>query len=1303
MEDVHNLFILKKPNDYRPERLRALHQIDAELNLIRRELIAKRLLRHTEEYQYLKDHNYGGRNGKCANDVVMKKYLTLQIWHLQRHNGALTDCDAKSCYDRIIPILLYLAYSKAGLPHSTCLWLCQCLINMEYHIVTAYGASSDTSTSTDTHPLYGIGQGATDAPSGWLLVSTILSRYYDSKAIGCTLVDPTGYLSLRWTHVMFVDDTYLIHSTGDPTAPLSTIEQVVQHDSSTWNTGLHITGGKLEGSKSKYLVLIWSFLPNGIPTLETHDNSNNPVQLHLYNRPQEQLKRIHHDINEDLFKSLGTYISGSLSDKYEYQIAQTKVQTFKKFLLSCPLTCRETRIAYNQYLIPSVLYGAIVQSFDITSCEKLHRSLLPTLLPKLRFPSTFPRPLVFGPIESGGIGLHDFNAYLLSTKIQYIIKHIRAATEIGNLLLITLQWAQLQSGIGQPLLQWTDPIPYLESSWLRHIRDGLWQISGSIYIPTLWVEPLQHKNDVYIMEVLLQDQSLTQTQLHSLNCCRLYLQVTRLSDIVTTDGKSIQTCFLHGSHHNIYTSLQWPVQRSPHTQTWKLWRQTLSRHFLAGTKLTKPLGHWVCITNKYHWFHSPKHNKVVKKITDQWYASDTTITRRHLKWNYTLEPVLYDKQCIPITDVHYHGHNCYSSSLPDVNFYMMTSIPTSSNHAANRTQPHAIQVQPNTIPSSISTTRAHLQLCDNLRIICHGSIHDQFGYYGWVVATDSHILALHHDFTTGNNEEMDSHRAILAAIHTSLLWVVEMLDSVSLQKHTSLHIQTTNRRVLNNLTTLTKYSTWFPNQMLQPHMDLMLAIVSHITSLNVIPNFQYVNLPTSMVAHSSTLKWQTHLETLALRMTTKALDSIKSDTPFQPYTTTPYGRAYLMINNALVTKQFHRAITRAWCTSDLRTYITNKFNWRPDICDDLDWCSFGSALTTQTVSFRTWTIKYVHDWLPLNMAKHIHSDNVMCPICNNTQETPYHFLFCQHYEPTLDTLRITLDHIGKCHNIDPWLTFLLYQGLSTQGPLTLDHLYQHSSLFTATEYETLLQRQSDIGWHRLHHGRFSLEWDRYQRKYLYTHGFDHPSTEPKWIRIMINAIFTHHHKRWLFRNNIAHPKNTVDTTERHQLMARIRALYDHAPYLLTSDQHCFSIPINDWETRTSYDMRRWLTIHTPHIRECRRQAQIQNNLHIRDIRTYFAPAPCTHTNATDDSTESPLPPQPYTATRTPLVVQQQTIKKYFQPATPLEVPTDPVVPHPLISPTPTQPTANTTTVSEHFSPSSYRRYTLQTSLRKYLA
>ena len=47
--------------------------------------------------------------------------------------------------------------------------------SMKYYIVTSHGISSAISTSTDTYRLYGVGQGATDAPSGWLFVSAILS------------------------------------------------------------------------------------------------------------------------------------------------------------------------------------------------------------------------------------------------------------------------------------------------------------------------------------------------------------------------------------------------------------------------------------------------------------------------------------------------------------------------------------------------------------------------------------------------------------------------------------------------------------------------------------------------------------------------------------------------------------------------------------------------------------------------------------------------------------------------------------------------------------------------------------------------------------------------------------------------------------------------------------------------------------------------------------------------------------------------------------------------------------------------
>ena len=183
-QTVHNIFIRKDKDNANIKRLRAIHKIDAKLNLIRRELIAKRLLRHAEAFNFIPENNFGGRNGKTANDVVLQKHLTLQAIHLQRQEFALTDCDATACYDRIIPILLYLCYSKAGLPHLTCLWLCRALTTMKYHMSTGAGISEEYSESTPTRKLYGVGQGATDAPSGWLFVSVIISRTYDKFAKG---------------------------------------------------------------------------------------------------------------------------------------------------------------------------------------------------------------------------------------------------------------------------------------------------------------------------------------------------------------------------------------------------------------------------------------------------------------------------------------------------------------------------------------------------------------------------------------------------------------------------------------------------------------------------------------------------------------------------------------------------------------------------------------------------------------------------------------------------------------------------------------------------------------------------------------------------------------------------------------------------------------------------------------------------------------------------------------------------------------------------------------------------------------
>ena len=168
---------------------------------------------------------------------------------MQRKNSALTDCDAAACYDIIIPILLYIYHSKAGLPHFACIWLCKALITLKYHVTTVHGVSEDVSEPTPNRQILGIGQGAIDEPSGWLFVLTLISKIQNDNSIRCTLTNPSGTQTLKWTYVMFVDDAYLMHTCQSETTTAQELMEVVTGDVTEWSDNLDTMGGKLEAKK----------------------------------------------------------------------------------------------------------------------------------------------------------------------------------------------------------------------------------------------------------------------------------------------------------------------------------------------------------------------------------------------------------------------------------------------------------------------------------------------------------------------------------------------------------------------------------------------------------------------------------------------------------------------------------------------------------------------------------------------------------------------------------------------------------------------------------------------------------------------------------------------------------------------------------------------------------------------------------------------------------------------------------------------------------------------------------------------
>ena len=116
------------------------------------------------------------------------------------------------------------------------------------------------------------------------------------------------------------------------------------------------------------------------------------------------------------------------------------------------------------------------------------------------------------------------------------VGYIRKDDEIGNLLRIQMDQHQQVIGSGKQFLELSSlDYPYGESSRIQFLWDKYTQHKITLHVQGAWNQKLAKKGDVFLMDniskVIQRPELLTK-----LNNVRLYLKVSRLSDIVTADG-----------------------------------------------------------------------------------------------------------------------------------------------------------------------------------------------------------------------------------------------------------------------------------------------------------------------------------------------------------------------------------------------------------------------------------------------------------------------------------------------------------------------------------------------------------------------------------------------------------------------------------------------------------------------------------------------------------------------------------------------------------------------------------------------
>eukprot|EP00978_Attheya_sp_CCMP212_P037101 scaffold172824_cov47-Attheya_sp.AAC.1 len=79
----------------------------------------------------------------------------------------------------------------------------------------------------------------------------------------------------------------------------------------------------------------------------------------------------------------------------------------------------------------------------------------------------------------------------------------------------------------------------------------------------------------------------------------------------------------------------------------------------------------------------------------------------------------------------------------------------------------------------------------------------------------------------------------------------------------------------------------------------------------------------------------------------------------------PASKVMLYIRGQPITRNIAREIRFAWTSQDLHQYMTDKFNWKENTADLIDWYSHGSTLKSYAYYQYLFCVKLIYERLPV--------------------------------------------------------------------------------------------------------------------------------------------------------------------------------------------------------------------------------------------------------------------------------------------------------------------------------------------------
>ena len=131
---------------------------------------------------------------------------------------------------------------------------------------------------------------------------------------------------------------------------------------------------------------------------------------------------------------LGLLFAPDGNNKQQLKELHQKARQSASSIRASHLHANEKWMSYRSVIKPGILYPLITHQCSTKDLSSIQKILDKEILHSQNLNASFPRAVMRGPLELGGLGIPDLHSENLSDKIIYFLHHIRLDDDVGHKL-----------------------------------------------------------------------------------------------------------------------------------------------------------------------------------------------------------------------------------------------------------------------------------------------------------------------------------------------------------------------------------------------------------------------------------------------------------------------------------------------------------------------------------------------------------------------------------------------------------------------------------------------------------------------------------------------------------------------------------------------------------------------------------------------------------------------------------------------------------------------------------------------------